>query len=519
MNSLTAKDKRIIFWIIAIAMVMRLALAFRPEARLASRPYIEDAFYVFNTAYHLAQGNGLSADGVHQTNGIQPLIAFLYVPFFAIAGEDKWLATRLIFILLALLDALAIWLMAPLMRRISLVDHEVPWWQRPWIVAPLIVAFAYPVYWHHLNGLETGLYALLIIASLLAYSGMRMREEPPTFARSIALGALLGLTVLARIDAVFLVGGVMLTELWRHKQRGIAQMIALGAMAVVVSSPWWLYNYLEFGSFMPISGQSQQIFDSLQENLIRAGAVLADIGSIFFYLPYYKLHPWLLAVWVVFIGMLIYQLTARIRLWKILPERAYAGVLTPLMIASGCIFAYYVFNFGAPHFLPRYFHPIRLLWVMLVALSLPLIGPSIVASYKERKGLFLGVAIPVALFVLFFNANRYWTNYTTNNISELYGVGKWALQHPDTRVGMYQSGTASFVAPNVVNLDGKVNPDALHARVSDSIGHYIVSERLEYLADWKQYVTELAAHAERFGVRYELHDSVLPMYIYRRVEE
>lgn len=519
MTPLSAKSRKTVFLIIAIAVVMRLALAFRPEPKLASRPYSEDAFYAFSAAYHLSLGHGLTADGIHQTNGIQPLIVFLYVPFFEMAGEDKWLALRLIFILIAILEAATIWLMALLMRRLSCVDEdEVPWWQRPWIMAPAMIAFLYPIYWHHANGLETGLYAMLIIASLHYYAGLRLSEKPIPASKWAILGGILGITVLARIDAVFLVGGIGLTELTRQKQKAIAPMLIVGLVAFVISSPWWFYNYLEFGNFMPISGQSQQILDVLGENVIRSFAVLADIVSTFFYLPYYYLPSILLPIWVAFVGMLIYQLSARIKVWKLLPERSHIQVLTSLAIASVCLVIYYIFFFGAPHFLPRYYHPIRLLWVMLLALSLPIFGPSIVASYKERKGLFYTVAIPIAVLAIGFNVNRYYTNFGSFHISELYGVGKWAEVRPDKKIGMYQSGTANFVSPNVINLDGKVNPDALRARAAGSIGSYIKEQNLDYLADWPEYVGELAVHAERYGMKYKPYDSVLPMIIYERVD-
>ena len=116
LKSFAPKSRKIVFALIAITVVSRLVLAFRPEAKLASRPYLEDAYYAFNTAYYLSLGEGITADGVHPTNGIQPLIVFLYVPFFAIADGDKWLALRLIFILIALLEAASLIVLAKLLK-------------------------------------------------------------------------------------------------------------------------------------------------------------------------------------------------------------------------------------------------------------------------------------------------------------------------------------------------------------------------------------------------------------------
>ena len=89
LKAISPKSRKVLYVLLAITVVTRFALAFRSEARLATRPYLEDAYYAFNTAYHIAQGHGITADGVHPTNGIQPLIVFLYVPFFAIADGER----------------------------------------------------------------------------------------------------------------------------------------------------------------------------------------------------------------------------------------------------------------------------------------------------------------------------------------------------------------------------------------------------------------------------------------------
>src|SRR5688572_15103235 len=153
-STFSPKSRKIILLFVAIAVISRLVLALRPEAELASRPYLEDAYYAFNTAYHIAEGNGITADGIHPTNGIQPLIVFLYVPFFAIADGDKWLAVRLVFILIAMMEVACILVIARLLKRLSCVEEEeVPWWQKPWIIGPAMWTFLYPLLWHHGNGL------------------------------------------------------------------------------------------------------------------------------------------------------------------------------------------------------------------------------------------------------------------------------------------------------------------------------------------------------------------------------
>lgn len=519
-SALSPKSRKIILLFVAIAVISRLILSLRPEAELASRPYIEDAYYAFNTAYHIAEGHGITADGIHPTNGIQPLIVFLYVPFFAIADGDKWLALRLIFILIALIEAISIVMLALLLKRLSCIDEEdVRWWLRPWIIGPAMWTFLYPLIWHHANGLETGLYALMILVSLYYYAGIRIDEKDENLAKWIILGCLLGVTILARIDAVFLVAGIAATELVRRQLKAIPQMILFAVSAIVVSSPWWLYNFTQFGSFMPISGQAQSHLDGIVlQNLMRSSAVLADILSTFFYLPYYRLPPMLMAMWVVLVVATIWQLAARIKLWKFLPERSRVEMLVPLAIMGALLFVYYNFFFGAPHFLPRYFHPIRILWLLVFCLSLPIIGRSFEASYRERRRMFLVFAIPVALAIIGFNVNRYWVNFDMASYSSLYSAGKWAAKQPEKKIGMWQSGTATFVSPNVINLDGKVNPDATKAITSSDIGVYIKEQQFDYVLDVPEIIRQLNAASTLHRLQYRLVDSVNGVHIYQRTD-
>src|SRR5262249_21359924 len=73
----------------------------------------------------------------------------------------------------------------------------------------------------------------------------------------------IGLMVLARIDTAFLAVVLGLNELRKSQRIGLGTMLARGAVlgvaALAVSSPWWIYNTVYFGSPMPTSGAAQQI--------------------------------------------------------------------------------------------------------------------------------------------------------------------------------------------------------------------------------------------------------------------
>jgi hypothetical protein len=54
----------------------------------------------------------------------------------------------------------------------------------------------------------------------------------------------------------------------------------------------------------------------------------------------------------------------------------------------------------------------------------------------------------------------------------------------DTWVGAFQSGTIGFFHDRTINLDGKVNPEALAATTSHRLNEYVLESPIEYLVDW-----------------------------------
>ncbi len=509
---MSQRERRIVLWIAIFAFAMRLALVFRPEPRIYSRPYIDDTFYALGCAYHLAHGDGLTCDGVHPTNGIQPLIVFLETPLFVIAAPDKTLGVRLTIALEAVIDAMALFAFASL---IGALRRESP---KRKLTAPIIGALLwlalFNIFRQEMNGLETGLYAFLILITLNFYTRMRRPSAP--LKQWAILGVILALLVLARIDAVFLIVGFILIELFRNKLRALLPLFVMGMMSILVSSPWWIFNYLTFGSIMPQSGQSEAIGVQLTTNLFSGTVALADILSAFFYFPYGDYAPWIHWVWFISVPAIILGLICTLKLVQKIKTDYNLRPLAPLAIASIGFVIFYGGFFAAWWFLYRYFHPIRILWTLLFAIGLESMIAILPGLKQVPRWILRGFGSAILLVALWFNANRYIANFTTDDVYPGYLIGKWALEHPTLRIGMEQSGTAGFVAPNVFNLDGKVNPDALAARKSGEIGKYIANMKFDYLADWELIVNTLVDKAKSAGAIYVRDSTIRTMVRYRR---
>ena len=63
---------------------------------------------------------------------------------------------------------------------------------------------------------------------------------------------------------------------------------------------------------------------------------------------------------------------------------------------------------------------------------------------------------------------------------------EWIQSHltDEDWVGAIQSGTIGFFHARTINLDGKVNPRALHARRLGRFPGYVVRSPVEWLVDW-----------------------------------
>ena len=506
------KQERVVVWSLAlIGFMSRAALVFRTDWEIATRPYIEDAFYALSCARQLALGHGFSVDGVHPTNGVQPLICLLDAPCFWFS-DDRWVGVRLTLVLAGVIQFACILVLARLLSQIRVANSDGAGSRAgstdlrvtsP-MVGALVWVIAAPLLVHNVNGLETGLYALCILACVSVYHSIL--ESGWSSRRAIGFGILLGLTVLARIDAVLFVASFALWELWRGKKKSLQAVLIFGLVAVVVSAPWWLYNYSNFGSLMPISGQSEGLGKPIVENLLQSAAALFDMLTVFFYHRYYSWDTWVTVAAFVGIAFLWVYTAAKIR---VLGGLRAAHTLMPLVVFSIALLIYYNFFFSAPHFLARYLHPVRILVLIGFCIGSPFIMGKI--GRICRYGIYLFISAGIA-----FGTQRYINDFTGEGTSDFYAMGQWASKH-EGRIGMGQSGTAGFIASNIVNLDGKVNPDALRARKAGRIGEYIANEHIEYLADWLLVVDPLVRAAHNAGAEYQRVDSVGYLLIYRRV--
>lgn len=449
---------------------------------LAERFLTEDGYLMLTVARNMGTGLGMSvSDGTIATNGVQPLIAFLFaVPYWA-TGGDKVTSLYAVHLILAAAAFGALIATRAFAARV-LAWRELPgaW---PWAVAALWFAGPLLLY-HSMNGLETGLATFCILLALLAFHRVLAAEEAAGTSLKLGLGALCGLAFLSRNDAAFLVIGIFATwwvvELLRAGREDgrpfVARTLALippGLACLVVAAPWMINNQLRFGSIVPISGTAQSVAAETGQNLGLLPAKLFEHTYPMLPIPggLETLAP---------VQILTALAVAAPLLWLLWQTFRKAGTPVRAMVAAYLIHlvalaAYYGISFGAPHFLSRYLAPAAPLMIVgLVSVLLDL-GRGRVAAGAVLASLVLSLALLGRLLMPGAHSQGH------------EQVAAWAAENvpEETWVGAVQTGTLGYWHDRTFNLDGKVNPAALAARrESGHVLGYVVESPIDYVIDW-----------------------------------
>jgi hypothetical protein len=484
-------------WFAAVAVLVALLCAYplRPAGILPLSPTTEDAYYLLTVARNIAGGHGISYDGIRPTNGIQPAAAVIFAPAFLVRPSDPFiLPLRLVQVLQIGFFIVGAVLCGRLAEEMSVgVPRATA--RRAGL---LLWLGSYAVFKHAVNGLETGLYLLCLQGWLL----WQLRREAESHLTRTALGSglLLGLAVLARIDAAFLVVGACLvallpagTEATPARRRRVFAAALTGGAALAVSAPWWIRSQVLFGNVMPSSGQAEAFAAPSAANLQRVlPAVAQGLSPVL--PPVAMRFSWTWAP--VILASLLVAWLLLLRMARSAPSRPqvvrWRRPALAFAVAGLAWAGYYTRFFGAPHFIERYLIPLAVPVVPLTAAIAAgahhALGPD-----RRRRVAFMAVA---ALFFLGVVAEHAVTlaasPWISGNPHYTFQLRQLAAPLPAKAVvGALQSGTLGYFRIGSVNLDGKVNSDALRARKRGELWRYVRERHLDYLIDWPGYVAEM----------------------------
>lgn len=500
--------------IIVIGLGIRLALSWQPIEHLAAYPLVDDSFYSLNIARNIAQGKGLTCDGIHKTNGFQPLYVFLAVPVYYLLEGDKVLPVHIV---LSIISVISIFTMVLIYKLVTLVANEKAAWFAVflWSVSPDVIEF-------ELNGLETGLY-IFLLSWCLYYYLLRVRDaRPPAVKNHAVLGLLAGLTILARIDASFFMTAMVLDMIILRRAYLTKHIKGLAAFLLVcglVISPWFLHNLLSFGSLMPTSGKAVRflstfpIFSEIYDygspmslipasyyggNIIMSFVKLCRtplIYSVFWLGLFFGGDLWgyiMMGASGSGIGYLMVRYKDDVRqYWHDNQIRS----LNFTLIFSLFILLSYIFYVFGRHYYVRYYFPIIFISILYSGVVYDFLVNRLAAVRANLNPRWVHAVVLVILSATFGYrlSNRYFYHMHPTG-GRYYKIARWINQNiaPDKVVGVFSSGTIGYFAkPQVINLDGVVNKDAYLALKEKKMLDYIKPDKIDYVIDLTPQINEM----------------------------
>ena len=242
-----------VLFLFAAGFAVRLKIAWLDHRFLMAHwLWTDDSLLCMSIARNLAAGLGMTSDGLHVTNGFQPLYVFLLVPIFKMVGPSDtialihWAGT-----IQAILATAAGWMYYCVARR-AFNRGAAFWVLFFWAVSHYFVVV-------ESNGMETPLPGLMLGLLVWFYLSRFIQSDRQRLRDFIGLGVLSGLALLARLDAGFLLASIAIDWLWRNRRDLRVQVAACLWTAVsglIVLSPWLATCWLVRGTIVPDSGQA-----------------------------------------------------------------------------------------------------------------------------------------------------------------------------------------------------------------------------------------------------------------------
>jgi hypothetical protein len=452
------------YFLTGIFLSIQTLLLFISDIR-SILPFLpDDTAYYFKIVENLHAGNGLSFDGLHKTDGFHPLWLYLLtgVRFF-LTGTPESIYRIFLFVQLLLITG-SIWLIWITQRRI--------FGKR--IALFGVGLFLLCLFFQSLNGLETALQIFMLCLFFYVGSKFNFLHDCGNFTGFLP-GLFLGLIFLARLDMVFLIAALypLLLSIPAINTREIVfymkKIVWLTIGIAVVTLPYLIFNYLQFGHIVPISGQLKSSFPLPGLNL-RFDFKILDYLTIF---------PSLILA-LGYIGWFIKQRQSGI---SISAERKYYRGFTFLLANSIVLhFLYYTLFMRWEHSnWAFYYYNLIPLLVSAEVLTKWLRG----MSNTRKNFLSLSFTLGVCLVLMFKSATRISNGKLQNWHSIAYEAALWSrAETPKEAVfAMVDAGNFSYFSERkVINLDGLVNnlefQNALNGR---ALNGYLKNNKVTYL--------------------------------------
>lgn len=495
--NLLSSEKVLSLLLLAIFAAAAIWLAVQPMEVLLGRFLVDDAFYYFQPAANLVKGLGPTFDGEHPTNGYHPLWMGILTGVYYFFPNDK-AAPIYVALVLSLaffyLTVLVFWNILSLFSRDKFLKSVLTALLilNPWVLV------------NALNGLETALKMLLF--ALFFWLLLRIlhgEERPRTF---FFLGITAGLLVLARVDYGLFLAAPAFYLIFKQKDFWRQRALYFFLPAVILPLPWFFYNKIYFGSFVPTSGLAYTLINhqlffykpravltvflwSLHNFFNAAAFSLKTAGFPVFYEIQ---EPW--KSFFVMGGFYIAAPLFLAAYWYRKKQEAFQKFLKDLFnSAEGIGFFLFLIGYlgllvahGGIRWSGRawYFAPFPMLF---------LFGSGIILSREFfswwRKPILIALS---ALLLFSYSSNWQPVFYENETQAGVYRLALWIKDNlpPDARIASFNSGILGYFSDRfVMNADGLINQAAYEAMKKNRLWEFFKQERIDYLVDYEVVLT------------------------------
>ena len=219
--------------LLALGVAGGVYTAVAPANSLMRWYNIDDAFYYYKVAQNVLTGHGFTFDQINPTNGFHPLWMAVCLGVFWLSKYNLVLPLRVLVLVSALLNAFTGVFLFRLLRK-ALRTPAAFIGALTWILLPAIYGTTI------VHGMETAISAFFMVlylldaSTLLAAAGLRRLH----WWQYILLGLLGALTILARLDNVFVVASVGMFLLLRVRQIKLDVFLDLVLVALAGFASW-----------------------------------------------------------------------------------------------------------------------------------------------------------------------------------------------------------------------------------------------------------------------------------------
>lgn len=546
---------RILPLLLLLGLALRLSLIFlQGTDALIDLFFFDDSFYLLNIARNIAAGNGITHDGLHMTNGFQPLYVLVLIPVYWVAQANRIFPVYFAAVLLSACSIVSAYLCFKIVDLLINVKAA--------YFSLLFTLFSPVALGYSLNGAETSLAVMFFLWAIYVYirdlQFVRLSECPR--GKLLVFGVLLGLAVLARIDMLILIFAIGVEIAWFHvRDRGVTgenlkRALVLGSVVGVIIAPWFIYNLTCFGGLIPMSGkavrqiavggknarslhaarfsgvkpESEGTFSAFKRKLDSNREFLfykkltgesSRVLRGFFHFPdwmnFYWRHaspplsripvlgPYLHFPTKLPALLLIPFLGPIFLLWN-RREKAASETHHPaqnlkrslfLILFSVTLILSYIIKVPGFWFFQRYFAPVYFVVVIFLSFFLFVVLDLLRSSGNALRYSIVTLLVLSLLAPWYFSSSANIRRWRQKDALFTYpGIIAYArnIFREEDMLGSSQSGYFSyFLDQKVHNLDGVVNAEALEAIERRQMDEYILTAKIDYLIDGNVQMTGL----------------------------